>query len=255
MKPQLVLFDIDHTLVDVLAFHEPAYTSALKEVYGVDARLRDIQFSGMTTPNIVCELARLSGVPGEKVEAGLPRALEVLARDIIANLDGDLRESILPGASEVLEALRADAICLGIVTGNPRAIGEEVLRRTHLLPYFAVRVYGDEAAERWQLAALAVERARQLVATPIEAHNVVVVGDSPHDVRAGKRVGAATVAIGTGLHAHDTLAASEPDVLLADLADYRAAYDAIITAHSHLQVADARGVDRRRLASDAATPP
>lgn len=247
MKPKLVLFDIDHTLVDVLAFHEPAYTTALEEVYGVVCRLRDIEFSGKTTPNIIRELARGRGITDDRIEASLPLALDALARDIITNLGSDLTESILPGVLNVLQSLRSDGISLGIVTGNPRAIGEEVLRRSKLLSFFAVRAFGDDAVERWQLVALAIERGQHLLGEPLTPQQVVVVGDSPHDVSAGRRVGAATVAIGTGLHHNDQLAASNPDIFLTDLSDHHAAAEAIITANEKLEFTkSARGLGAGR---------
>jgi phosphoglycolate phosphatase len=248
VKPQLILFDIDHTLVDVLAFHEPAYTKALREIYEVEVSLRDIEFSGKTTPNIIRELARFRGVADERIEESLGRALDKLAHAIVANLGSDLRENILPGVVDVLRSLRADGITLGIVTGNPRPIGEEVLRRAGLLRYFAVRVFGDEAVERWQLVALAIERAQRLLGWRLEIERVVVIGDSPHDVHAGRAAGAATVALGTGLHHNDDLEASDPDVLLPDLADLRAALDAIIGATAR------RAAARRNGTSAAAEP-
>jgi phosphoglycolate phosphatase-like HAD superfamily hydrolase len=57
---------------------------------------------------------------------------------------------------------------------------------------------------------------------------VVVVGDTPLDVACGKYEGTRTVAVATGRHDKDTLAAAEPDRVLADLTDLQASLDALL---------------------------
>jgi phosphoglycolate phosphatase-like HAD superfamily hydrolase len=51
------------------------------------------------------------------------------------------------------------------------------------------------------------------------ADRVWVVGDTPLDVRCARAIGANAVAVATGWHAHEELAASGPDLLLNDLSD------------------------------------
>src|SRR5262249_52470325 len=46
-----------------------------------------------------------------------------------------------------------------------------------------------------------------------------VIGDTPLDVRCARAIGAKVVAVATGIHSVDELAASQPDLLLADLSD------------------------------------
>ena len=48
-----------------------------------------------------------------------------------------------------------------------------------------------------------------------------MIGDTPLDVQCARAIGARVVAVATGTHSYDELAATRPDVLLADLADPR----------------------------------
>ena len=51
--------------------------------------------------------------------------------------------------------------------------------------------------------------------------DLLVIGDTPLDVQCARAIGARVVAVATGVHSYDELAATEPDVLLANLADPR----------------------------------
>lgn len=221
MERNLVLFDIDHTLVDLLQFHEPAYRLVLSEVYGVQGDLRTIQFSGKTTPNIFRELGGRAGLEPLVIETNLPRALTRFSEIVLKCLDVDLRPHILPGVVELLQCLSKQQCVLGIVTGNPREIGMAVLQRTGLEEYFAACAFGTEAKDRVDLVALAIRRARKRCDYDFIPTEVTVVGDSPHDVVSGKRIGARTVALATGLSPRAELLATGPDFVFDNCADYQ----------------------------------
>ena len=234
MTRHLVLFDVDHTLVDVLRFHEPVYGEVLRESFGIDGRLREVEFSGKTTPNILRELAAHHGVVADAIEAALPRMIVRFNSGVLARLDPDLRATVLPGVVELLRCLNARGQVMGVVTGNPPEIGRTVLERAHLLQYFSVSSFGTEARGRSELVALAVRRASDQLRITFKPREVVVVGDSPHDVAAGKSFGARTIAIGTGLSGWDELDAARPDGLFRDCRDF-ATVCASIAANAHVE--------------------
>ncbi len=222
MRTRLALFDIDHTLVDVLTYHEAAYPATMSAIFGVSKDLRDIEFSGKTTPRIFRELATAAGFSSREVDARLSEALDLFDQIVLAGLDSDLRSHVLPGIPQLLECLRGRGIVLGVVTGNPPEIGKEVLQRSGLRPCFVACAFGTEASERWQLVQLAVERTSRATASSIHPRDVVVVGDSAHDIAAGKRYGATTLALGTGLTPRSELAAADPDFLFPNASDHEA---------------------------------
>lgn len=230
MSARLVLFDVDHTLVDVLAFHEPVYAEVLSAIFGVPATLRDITFSGKTTPNIIRELALGAGVPHATVEKQLPAALDRFNAAVVARLPADLRSCVLPGISELLTCLSIHGSVLGVVTGNPPAIGQAVLGRAGLLKHFATSTFGTEARERHELIAIAVRKCASELGMTLHPRDVVVVGDSPHDVLAGRLFGARTLALATGLSSEQELRAARPDFLFADARAHEAICRAIHTS-------------------------
>ncbi len=193
-RPSLVLFDIDQTMVDVLPQQATAFAATFQAVYAVSGALEDVAFAGKTTPNILREVARLHGVPPGDIEARLPVALETLTAHLAPALDHDLRGTRFPGVVEVLEALTATPHLLGVLTGNPPAIGELILRRAGLARYFAFGTYGTEAPTRTDLVRLSIQKAMRIIPTLLPAHTLVI-GDSCADVRAAREAGARAILV------------------------------------------------------------
>jgi phosphoglycolate phosphatase-like HAD superfamily hydrolase len=87
---------------------------------------------------------------------------------------------------------------------------------------------GSDSALRADLPGVAVARAEELTGRRYAGKDVVVIGDTPADVECGASLGVTAVAVATGRHSVDELAAHAPDHLFADLSDWRAAHEAII---------------------------
>ncbi|MFW6202256.1 MAG: HAD family hydrolase, partial [Gemmatimonadota bacterium] len=56
-----------------------------------------------------------------------------------------------------------------------------------------------------------------------EGPEIVVIGDTPHDVTCGRKLGVRSVAVATGRYGDRSLAAAGADVVLPDLSDTDAA--------------------------------
>jgi phosphoglycolate phosphatase-like HAD superfamily hydrolase len=80
-----------------------------------------------------------------------------------------------------------------------------------------VGAFGSDERERDRLPPIAVERARKLTGRSYEGEAVVIVGDTPADVRCARAVGAIAVAVATGPPGREALAAADPDFLLNSL--------------------------------------
>ncbi len=225
MPDRLILFDIDCTLVDAHGAGGRAILRAIKDVYGVEGELGDYSFHGRTDPGIIADLAALWGADGSgDVDACIARYLELLRGEIDR---GEVET--LPGIRELVTALAADRRALvGLLTGNVAEGARLKLEPTGLLSLFKVGAYGSDSALRADLPAVAVARAEALTSRRFAGKDVVVIGDSPADVECGASLGVTAVAVATGRHSVDELAAHAPDHLFADLSDWRAAYEAII---------------------------
>ncbi len=253
---RLVLFDIDCTLIDAHGAGGRAILRAIKDVYGVEGELGDYSFHGRTDPGIIADLAGLwgGGEPGEVVaeyegetqpqvvhdlaeRLGAPAgSIDRLVDDCIARYVELLREEIarvevetLPGIKELVTALSADRRALvGLLTGNVVEGARLKLEPTGLFPLFKVGAYGSDSALRADLPAIAVARAEARDGRRYAGKDVVVLGDTPADIECGAALGVTAIAVATGRHTVDELAAHAPDHLFADFSDWRAAYSAII---------------------------
>jgi phosphoglycolate phosphatase len=227
MPERLVLFDIDCTLIDSHGAGGRAILRAIKDVYGVEGELGDYSFHGRTDPGIISDLATLwgGGEPGDRLVDGcIARYVELLHHEI----DGGEVET-LPGIRELVTALAADRRALvGLLTGNVLEGARLKLEPTGLYSLFRVGAYGSAPALRAELPAVAVARAEALTGRRYAGKDVVVIGDTPADVECGASLGVTAVAVATGRHGVDELAACAPDHLFADFSDWRVAYEAIM---------------------------
>ena len=204
---RLYLFDIDGTLLDAHGAGRAALDDAMRVLYGVDQATAGVKFGGRTDPSIVDEMfaTRLGRPPepGER-DAVLAAYVEQLPAQLAAR-----GVVVLAGAIEALDYLAGRA-ALGVATGNIRAGAEAKLAAAGLRARFALGGYGCDSPLRPELVATAIRRAGAI-------DEVIVVGDTVHDIAAARACGAIAVAVATGADPAERLA--HADVVLATLAE------------------------------------
>jgi phosphoglycolate phosphatase len=229
---RLVLFDIDGTLVSAGKVARDSILRALASAYGWNAaeehwNREKYDFSGKTDPQIVRELV-LADVGQERFESGLPNALRLYLEELERQLTP---ESVVPkpGISELLARLaERPGVTLGLLTGNLERGARLKLDPPGYNPFFPFGAFGSDSHDRYQLPAVAVERARAHTGRRFEGKSVVVVGDSVHDVACGRSLGVRAVAVATGLTSVERLSAEKPDAVFEDFSDTRRALEAIL---------------------------
>jgi phosphoglycolate phosphatase len=87
--------------------------------------------------------------------------------------------------------------------------------------------FGDDAADRNGLVAVALQRSVRQGHPCADAAGVVVIGDTPHDVACAAAAGARSIAVATGGASAEQLLEAGADVVFADLADTTAVLAAI----------------------------
>ena len=112
------------------------------------------------------------------------------------------------GIAETLEALRDAGVRLGVVTSKTHTLARRGLRRCALNEYFGVLVGADDVSKHKPHPAPVLAALARLSADPGEA---VFVGDSPHDIEAGRAAGVQTAAALWGPFTRDVLARARPD--------------------------------------------
>jgi phosphoglycolate phosphatase len=123
------------------------------------------------------------------------------------------------GVWELIRSLKAqpDPPLLGLLTGNVRLGAEIKLRHFHLWHEFATGAFSDDHEQRDQIAAIARERGCRLLGRELRSDEVVVIGDTPFDIRCGRAIGAKVLAVGTGGCTLDELKAHQPDWAVPNL--------------------------------------
>lgn len=220
---KLVLFDIDGTLVLTGGAGLRAMNRAGRDLLGTDALLDGISIAGRTDWIILHDAVAKHG-------RTLDGDLFVRLRDLYV---GYLREEIaspgqgakgvMPGIPDLLGALRPrEDVILGLLTGNFESGARIKLEHFDLWRYFACGAFGDDAADRNALVPFAVERARSRGFGTISYEDVVVVGDTPHDVACARAVGALPVGVATGTFTAAELRDTGAEIVMDDLSDIAA---------------------------------
>jgi phosphoglycolate phosphatase-like HAD superfamily hydrolase len=129
----------------------------------------------------------------------------------------------------LLEALDHEpGVTLALLTGNLEPTARLKLEPVGANRYFPFGAFGSDHEDRYQLPRVALERARHAVEIAFEGPDVVIVGDSIHDVLCGRDLGVRAVAVATGRTSAEHLAEAGPDALLPDFSDTDATVAAIL---------------------------
>ena len=106
---------------------------------------------------------------------------------------------------------------IGLLTGNIR-LGAEIKLRSHgLWEIFETGGFADDHEERDQIAAAARARGSRLLGGQLRGDEIVVVGDTPFDIRCGKFIGAKVLAVATGGATLAELKRHQPDWAVENL--------------------------------------
>jgi len=107
MNSDAYLFDIDGTLlISRDRVHRNALHQAMREAYGVDTTIDGIAYHGKTDLGILRAALERAGISGDRFDANLPSALEVICREVSANASR-ITPTVCSAIPQVLEELRA----------------------------------------------------------------------------------------------------------------------------------------------------
>lgn len=213
----IVLWDIDHTLIDNSGVSKEIYGAAFAALAGA-APTRPARTEGRTDRLIMRDMFALDGLPEPDwsvVEGALARAGEERFEDLRR------RGTALPGVLEILKAVSAQGGWVSsVLTGNIAANAHVKVSAFGLdsLLDLSVGAYGADALQRPDLVAVARERAQRLRGVR-EGIPVVLVGDTPRDVEAALATGSGIIAVASGIHTPEELAAAGASEVLEDLSD------------------------------------
>ena len=126
----------------------------------------------------------------------------------------------LEGAVELVKALATyDHIQLALLTGNVEKTAYLKVNAIGLDGYFPFGAFGNDYADRGMLPQLAVDRAKVFNGHSYKEKDIVIIGDTKHDILCGRALNVMSIAVATGHYNSGDLSQYDPDVLMDDLSN------------------------------------
>ncbi|RRO14232.1 HAD family hydrolase [Saccharopolyspora rhizosphaerae] len=218
MDQHLVLWDVDHTLIDSLGLGGTAYQRIFPEVTGKPVR-EPALMDGRTDLGTIDQMLRAHDIePTDEVVAEMTAALAGVFDEVRVELAEKGR--VLPGVRDALAAFGADpAVHQSVLTGNTAEVARIKLDAFALLDHFDLEIgaFGDDHLRRPGLVPVARERAERKLGIDFAPERIVLIGDTLNDVRAAHESGARLVAVATGSYSADELRSAGAEVVFDTL--------------------------------------
>lgn len=204
-----VFFDLDGTLADTVELILRSYRHTMATHLG-EVLPDERWIYGMGTPlrTQLREFARSEEEAGAMLET-----YTVFQRGVH---DESVRP--FPGARDVLTALRAGGARIAVVTSKRGEVARRTMEVCGLWDVVDLLISADDV-ERGKPDPEPVVRALAALELDAQARQVLFVGDSPHDLRAGRAAGTRTAAVSWGPFDRSLLDAERPDYFLESLSE------------------------------------
>lgn len=208
MSDHVLFWDIDLTLLSTARAGVFALEDAAREVLGADPDYSELKTAGLTDSQIARMLMEHHGVEEspERVGAFL-RAYEAQLPTRLPERQG----RVLDGVHEILDDLRErPGVHSLLLTGNTRSGAAAKLAHYGLDVYFENGAFCMDMDDRSAIARRALDVAEATIGSPPDLDRTFVIGDTAHDISAGKAIGARTVAIASGVVSAEELKRHDP---------------------------------------------
>jgi phosphoglycolate phosphatase-like HAD superfamily hydrolase len=203
MSARVLFWDIDGTLLTTARAGVFALEEAAREVCGAEVDFASLKTAGLTDWEVA--LLSIETAGREPTPESASAFLRVYERHLPDRLHWR-KGRVLPGVTEALDALseRPDVSNL-LLTGNTRAGASAKLAHYRLDRYFDDGAFCEDGDDRPSIARRALALARERSNGTVDPEHVVVIGDTPHDVRGGLAIGARTLGVASGAYAEADL--------------------------------------------------
>lgn len=228
-QKKLALFDIDGTLIYHVGKTSwlASYAQTIQEAYGVSIAHGDeerfrLKHDGSLERKIAWDELSVHDIGRDTFLKHFP---DYVARRLAwykerANVEQLYRAIVHASELALRLSVKPERFVVGLLTGNVRSIASWKLSHAGVPDVFRFGLYGDEADDRIALARLVFEKSEKELGWRPMPQDIVVIGDTVHDVRCGKAIGAVTIAVTTGMHGDRTVLEKEhPDLLVDSLMD------------------------------------
>lgn len=210
--PELLLFDLDGTLIDSVPDLAATIDQMLKHFGREPAGVTNVSH---WVGNGADQLIRRALTAGDEDAANALAASEVEPWRRVFD-DAYLSAlhhatGVYPGVQALLDQLSLPAV---LITNKPRLFTLPLLQSLGWQEHFAGVICGDDLAEKKPSALPLLHACEQQRCAPQAA---LMIGDSRNDIAAAKAAAVASVAVSYGYNHGEDIALSQPDLLLDNL--------------------------------------
>jgi phosphoglycolate phosphatase len=217
MQPQLILIDLDGTLVDSvpdLTYCVDAMMGRLGRPPHGEAVVRNWVGNGVERLVRRALVGRLEGEPDEAdFREAYPVFLDLYRRNT------SKRSTLYPGVREGLEFLSSRGYRLGCVTNKAAEFTEPLLADLGVRRYFDLVVSGDSLPRRKPDPLPLLHAAEHFGARPSDC---LMVGDSVSDVKAARAAGFRIFCMSYGYNHGEDIRDARPDAVMDALYEIKA---------------------------------
>ena len=227
---QLILWDIDGTLVSTAGHGRYAFFEAFEAVFGRPVEDDPpVAMGGRTDHSIALEIMAMGSV--DDPETHLPAMFDALHDALRKRAAAIAAEGApQPGVAEAIRAIDAQGGTIqSLLTGNiePNAHVKLAAFGLDQLVEMDIGGYGSDHGVRAELVGIARGKARAKHGVDIPPERVTLIGDTPLDIEAAHANGARAVAVATGPYTVAELEQAGPEAALEDLSDTTAVLAAL----------------------------
>lgn len=213
----LVLFDIDGTLLETGGAGRRAINEAARRLYGQANVFDGIPFDGATDQGVCRQALQKLGRPFHRQE--IDKLMEAYLKVLAEEISRSSRYRVFDGVVELISTFRKAGVLLGLGTGNMEAGARIKLERGNLNHHFSFGGFGDDGEHRQDLLKAGIERGERLLGR--RAGQPWIIGDTPRDYAAAREVGVRVILVATGIYSFEELEALNPDICVRSLEDQR----------------------------------
>lgn len=218
----LILFDIDMTLLETDHIGITLLENAGRELFHERFTAEGINFGGCLDPVIIAQMLINNQVDNT------PDNITALRKHYHTGLQRTANQRpiarALAGAHELVAATRIhDSIdAIGVLTGNYPETGAIKLASAGFDPtHFEINAWGDASPHaqplRSHLPPVAIQNFLELRARAIDPEQVIIIGDTIHDVTCALDNGCRALAVATGHATREELQDAGAHIVVDDL--------------------------------------
>jgi phosphoglycolate phosphatase len=215
-KPQMILIDVDGTLVDSvpdLAYCVDEMMQQLGMPVHGEAKVREWVGNGVER---LCRRALIGQLDGEPDDALFDKAYPIFLELYAENTSK--RSCLYPGVKEGLDYMQSAGYKLGCVTNKAAQFTHPLLKDLGIFDRFDIVISGDTLAQKKPDPMPLLHGAAHFGVKP---ENALMLGDSVSDVKAARAAGFQIICMSYGYNHGVDIRLSNPDAVIDSMVELK----------------------------------